>query len=168
MWLADEDTNSILTDNTNRAGKKVDKSSPSPLPRDLSEHIPLIVTTNIRVTTLLCRCNNKYLDIIWKLHCYNLFALLQQLCVEIILLQLLNVVTVLIHRITCICYNIFLKCCNNGVFYYKLWRRPKKNPWCDIFLKRKSYKDRLDFAPSSDFAISSLNCQNARKLFQLH
>ena len=52
--------------------------------------------TNIRVTTLLCRCNNKYLDIIWKLHCYNLSALLQQLCVEIILLQLLNVVTVFI------------------------------------------------------------------------
>ena len=70
--------------------------SPSPLPRDLSEHIPLIVTTNILVTTLLCRCNNKYLDIIWKLHCYNLSALLQQLCVEIILLQLLNVVTVFI------------------------------------------------------------------------
>ena len=70
--------------------------SPSPLPRDLSEHIPLIVTTNIRITTLLCRCNNKYLDIIWKLHCYNLSALLQQLCVEIILLQLLNVVTVFI------------------------------------------------------------------------
>ena len=54
------------------------------------------VLTNIRVTTLLCRCNNKYLDIIWKLHCYNLSALLQQLCVEIILLQLLNVVTVFI------------------------------------------------------------------------
>ena len=70
--------------------------SPSPLPRDLSEHIPLIVTTNICVTTLLCRCNNKYLDIIWKLHCYNLSVLLQQLCVEIILLQLLNVVTVFI------------------------------------------------------------------------
>ena len=70
--------------------------SPSPLPRDLSEHIPLIVTTNIRITTLLCRCNNKYLDIIWKLHCYNLSVLLQQLCVEIILLQLLNVVTVFI------------------------------------------------------------------------
>ena len=70
--------------------------SPSPLPRDLSEHISLIVTTNIRLTTLLCRCNNKYLDIIWKLHCYNLSALLQQLCVEIILLQLLNVVTVFI------------------------------------------------------------------------
>ena len=34
-----------------------------PLPRDLSEHIPLIVTTNICVTTFLCRCNNKYLDI---------------------------------------------------------------------------------------------------------
>ena len=34
-----------------------------PLPRDLSEHIPLIVTTNIFVTTFLCRCNNKYLDI---------------------------------------------------------------------------------------------------------
>ena len=67
-----------------------------PLPRDLSEHIPLIVTTNICVTTFLCRCNNKYLDIIWKLHCYNLSALLQQLCVEIILLQLLNVVTVFI------------------------------------------------------------------------
>ena len=67
-----------------------------PLPRDLSEHIPLIVTTNIRITTLLCRCNNKYLDIIWKLHCYNLSVLLQQLCVEIILLQLLNVVTVFI------------------------------------------------------------------------
>ena len=66
------------------------------LPRDLSEHIPLIVTTNIRITTLLCRCNNKYLDIIWKLHCYNLSVLLQQLCVEIILLQLLNVVTVFI------------------------------------------------------------------------
>ena len=96
MWLADEDTNSILTDNTNRAGKKVDKCPPPPLPRDLSEHIPLIVTTNIRITTLLCRCNNKYLDIIWKLHCYNLSALLQQLCVEIILLQLLNVVTVFI------------------------------------------------------------------------
>ena len=64
-----------------------------PLPRDLSEHIPLIVTRNI----FLCRCNNKYLDIIWKLHCYNLSALLQQLCVEIILLQLLNVVTLLQH-----------------------------------------------------------------------
>ena len=107
--------------------------SPYPFPRDLSEHIPLIVTTNIRVTTLLCRCNNKYLDIIWKLHCYNLFALLQQLCVEIILLQLLNVVTVLLHRIPCICYNIFLKRCNNGVFYcysynYKLWTRPSWHP----------------------------------------
>ena len=30
MWLADEDTNSILTDNTNRAGKKVDKCPPPP------------------------------------------------------------------------------------------------------------------------------------------
>ena len=60
-----------------------------PLPRDLSEHIPLIVTTNICVTTFLCRCNNKYLDIttnIWIL----------QLCVEIILLQLINVVTVFV------------------------------------------------------------------------
>ena len=55
-----------------------------PLPRDLSEHIPLIVTTNICVTTFLCRCNKKYLDIttnIWIL----------QLCVEIIQLQLINV-----------------------------------------------------------------------------
>ena len=30
----------------------------------LSEHIPLVVTTNICVTMFLCRCNNKYLDII--------------------------------------------------------------------------------------------------------
>ena len=29
----------------------------------LSEHIPFIVTTNICVTSFLCRCNNKYLDI---------------------------------------------------------------------------------------------------------
>ena len=53
------------------------------------EYIPLIVTTNICVTTFLCRCNNKYLDIttnIWIL----------QLCVEIILLQLINVVTVFV------------------------------------------------------------------------
>ena len=60
---------------------------------------------------------------IWILHCYNLFPLLQQLRVEIILLQLLNVVTVLLHRILCNCYKIFTKSCNNGVFYcynYKL------------------------------------------------
>ena len=65
-----------------------------PLPRDLSEHIPLIVTTNICVTTFLCRCNNKYLDIttnIWIL----------QLCVEIILLQLINVVTVFVTTNKC-------------------------------------------------------------------
>ena len=43
-----------------------------PLPRDLSEHIPLIVTTNICVTMFLCHCNNKYLDITTFLcHCNN-------------------------------------------------------------------------------------------------
>ena len=54
---------------------------------------------------------------IWFSHCYNLFALLQGLCVVTILLQRIHVVTILIRHIACNCYNLFDKPCNNGIFW---------------------------------------------------
>ena len=54
---------------------------------------------------------------IWFSHCYNLFALLQGLCVVTILLQRIHVVTILIQHIACNCYNLFDKPCNNGIFW---------------------------------------------------
>ena len=54
---------------------------------------------------------------IWFSHCYNLFALLQGLCVVTILLQRIHVVTILIQHIACNCYNLFDKHCNNGIFW---------------------------------------------------
>ena len=64
------------------------------------QHLSVVVTTNI-----------------WFSHCYNLFALLQGLCVVTILLQRIHVVTILIQHIACNCYNLFDKHCNNGIFW---------------------------------------------------
>ena len=64
------------------------------------QHLSVVVTTNI-----------------WFSHCYNLFALLQGLCVVTILLQRIHVVTILIRHIACNCYNLFDKPCNNGIFW---------------------------------------------------
>ena len=64
------------------------------------QHFSVVVTTNI-----------------WFSHCYNLFALLQGLCVVTILLQRIHVVTILIQHIACNCYNLFDKHCNNGIFW---------------------------------------------------
>ena len=64
------------------------------------QHFSVVVTTNI-----------------WFSHCYNLFALLQGLCVVTILLQRIHVVTILIQHIACNCYNLFDKPCNNGIFW---------------------------------------------------
>ena len=63
------------------------------------QRFSVVVTTNIKF-----------------LHCYNLFALLQGLCVVTILLQRIHVVTILIQLIACNCYNLFDKHCNNGIF----------------------------------------------------
>ena len=66
----DEDVVEDVDDGNGRSA--VEAVGQALLPRDLSEHIPPIVTTNICVTMFLCHCNNKYLDITTFLcHCNN-------------------------------------------------------------------------------------------------
>ena len=95
---------------------------------------------------------------IWFSHCYNLFALLQGLCVVTILLQRIHVVTILIQHIACNCYNLFDKHCNNGIFWLlqalqtptkSTWKKPEKIPkgnaekhWCNNW--RIQWKLRQD------------------------
>ena len=75
---------------------------------------------------------------IWFSHCYNLFALLQGLCVVTILLQRIHVVTISIRHIACNCYNHSDKPCNNGIFWLlQAFQTPVswRVCWCPWFEK---------------------------------
>ena len=66
-------------------------------------------------------CNNQNIPLLQglsKIFVLQRFSVvLHRLFDVTILLQQLDVVTILLHRIACNCYNVFAQGCNNGIFH---------------------------------------------------